>query len=134
MDLNDKVDEIEESLKDFYEQELSKDMCIALKAKKYEELLTITNELIESDPELGGYYFYRGIAKYKLGFLRAAAVDFTNCLEIDAELYFTAYYYRGICNDCIMDFEKAAMQGYKPAKEILKKIAKEKQTNKGRSN
>jgi tetratricopeptide (TPR) repeat protein len=123
MNLDDKINEIEESLKDFYEMELREEMWLAFKAEDYEKLLKITNLLLDSDAEYSTHYFYRGIAKYKLGYLRAAAVDFTNCLDIDEELYIEAYYYRGICNDNTMDFERAAKLGHKPSKAILQKIA-----------
>lgn len=130
MKLEDKIEEIENSFEYFDHCELFENLGSAIKTRNFELVLQLANDLILIDPRpTAEYYLYRGLATYKLGFLKAAVVDFTNCIEIDPEKQYRAYYYRGVCTDCILDFEKAAKMNYKPAKAFLKNFERLKKKN-----
>src|ERR1035437_5716789 len=109
MNLNDKINEIENSLVDFYEDSLIDDLYSALRTKNYTKALKISNEFLENNPDMAYSYYQRGVCKYKLGFILAAAEDFTKCIDMKPNKNPEVYYLRGVCNSFIIDFERAAI-------------------------
>lgn len=81
-------------------------------AKKYDELVTLTEKLVSSDSGNAGYLFYRGVGKAGLGDYSQAVLDYSTAIELvdDAGIYEA----RGIARieleeykEAIADFEKA---------------------------
>ena len=80
---------------------------------EYSEAIDILNVLLRHDAKDFDAYFLRGIAKYNLGDLLGADMDFSRAVELNP-VYTGAYYYRAITrtrlgnyDDALSDFRQA---------------------------
>lgn len=77
----------------------------------YREAVEMLNMLLQTEKKEYEGYFLRGVAKYNLGDLLGAEVDFTRAIEVNP-VYTMAYQYRAITrarlgnyNDALMDYQ-----------------------------
>lgn len=70
----------QEDMSSYSHLKLGKLYC---KAARYDEALEQYNMAIALNPNESGFYFYRGIAQFHLGYMQAALEDFQRALEED---------------------------------------------------
>ena len=77
-----------------------------IKEEKYKSAIDMLNVLLRADSTSTDGYFLRGIAKYNLGDLVGAKVDFSNTLKTNS-VFTRAYQYRAITNSSLGDYDSA---------------------------
>ncbi len=78
----------------------------ALVDGKYAQAIEHFNVLLRLDQSDYWTYFYRGIAKYNLGDLRGAKMDFDRSVEINP-VFTSGYHYRGITESRFGNYDQA---------------------------
>jgi tetratricopeptide (TPR) repeat protein len=94
-------------------QAVVREAAVAIEREQYAVAIDACTRAIAMSPFTASHYFYRGLARYKLGNQQEAIGDFSRALALDPRLA-SAYLYRGLSRVARSEYEPA-LQDYTAA-------------------